>query len=171
MGEVGWATTATAFTLTVQDGLLLTILHERLGVRGWEVPGGHVDPGESFEEAAARETEEETGVPVTVGSLAATCIHEWAERRQRRVILFFWACPERTPLPPGRMVEEARIERVEWKRPGSLTTTMTSPFLHPLLARWDDLQHPNHDPLFYRAEHHRHADGMWRPRLISSVGP
>lgn len=32
MGEAGWATTATAFTLTIHDGLLLTILHERLGL-------------------------------------------------------------------------------------------------------------------------------------------
>jgi ADP-ribose pyrophosphatase YjhB (NUDIX family) len=150
--------------------LLLTILHERLGVRVWEVPGGHVDSGESFEEAAARETAEETGVSVTVGSLAATCIHEWTERRQRRVILFYWACPERTPSLPRRRVEEARIERVEWKRPESLTAAMTTPFLHPLLARWDILQHPDHEPLFYKAEHHRYADGMWRPRVISSVG-
>ena len=118
-----------------------------------------------------QEVRGEAGASVTVRSLAATCIHEWAERLQRRVILFCRACPERTPLGPGRRVEEARIGRVEWKQPGSLTATMTTPFLRPLLARWDDLQHPNHDPLFYRAEHHRHADGMWRPRLISSVGP
>lgn len=35
MGEAGWATTATAFTLTIHNGWLLTILHERLGLRLW----------------------------------------------------------------------------------------------------------------------------------------
>jgi 8-oxo-dGTP pyrophosphatase MutT (NUDIX family) len=37
-------------------------LHKRLGI--WVQPGGHIDPGEAPWDAAVRETEEETGLPV-----------------------------------------------------------------------------------------------------------
>lgn len=49
-------TRATSFAWTVHDGRLLAVLHERLGTELWEVPGGHVEPGETFEEAVAWET-------------------------------------------------------------------------------------------------------------------
>ena len=34
--------------------------------RGWWLPGGRVDPGESFEKAALRETLEEAGIHVNL---------------------------------------------------------------------------------------------------------
>lgn len=34
---------------------------------GWGIPKGHINPGESFEDCAVRETFEETGVSVTLG--------------------------------------------------------------------------------------------------------
>lgn len=52
----------TAFVLAV-DAEQRTLL-TRVGRpgRGWEVPGGHVDPGESVVQAAVRELAEETGL-------------------------------------------------------------------------------------------------------------
>jgi ADP-ribose pyrophosphatase len=46
-----------------QDGRVLMIDHYRVitGRRGWELPAGRVDPGESVDEAARRELLEETG--------------------------------------------------------------------------------------------------------------
>ena len=53
--------TPTAFVLAfVGDQLLMTHLVER----GWDIPGGHIEPGESPEEAARREVYEETGARV-----------------------------------------------------------------------------------------------------------
>jgi 8-oxo-dGTP diphosphatase len=46
------------------DGSVLMVRHE--GETAWSEPGGKVDPGESFAEAARRETEEETGVTVSL---------------------------------------------------------------------------------------------------------
>ena len=51
--------TSAAFGLIFDgDAILLA----RLVDRGWDVPGGHLEPGESAEEAMRREVLEETGV-------------------------------------------------------------------------------------------------------------
>jgi 8-oxo-dGTP pyrophosphatase MutT (NUDIX family) len=44
-------------------GVLLTV---RVDLRGWELPGGEPEPGESREEALVREVREETGIEVEV---------------------------------------------------------------------------------------------------------
>ncbi len=41
--------------------------------RGWEYPGGMVEPGESLEKALCREIKEETGVDVVIKSFAGIC--------------------------------------------------------------------------------------------------
>ena len=46
-----------------ERGVLLTV---RRDLRGWELPGGHAEPGESPEAAVIREVREETGLDTTV---------------------------------------------------------------------------------------------------------
>jgi 8-oxo-dGTP diphosphatase len=47
------------------DGILLQCRRNVFGDGCWGLPGGHLEFGESFEEAAARELEEETGLQAT----------------------------------------------------------------------------------------------------------
>lgn len=55
--------TRTAFLLPVcSDGAFILANNQR---RGWEIPGGHIEPGESMEEAAVREVFEEVGASIT----------------------------------------------------------------------------------------------------------
>jgi 8-oxo-dGTP pyrophosphatase MutT (NUDIX family) len=44
----------------VRDGKVLLIKHKKLGL--WLAPGGHIDEGETPDEAARRELKEETGL-------------------------------------------------------------------------------------------------------------
>lgn len=41
--------------------------------RGWEIPGGQVEEGESLIQALEREMMEETGITVNVGALVSVC--------------------------------------------------------------------------------------------------
>ena len=41
--------------------------------RGWEYPGGLIEPGETFEEALHREVREESGVEIRITSFVGIC--------------------------------------------------------------------------------------------------
>lgn len=59
------ATSAVVFVRDDRHNVLLT----RVATRGWDVPGGHVEPGETSQQAAAREVTEETGLVLSPTAL------------------------------------------------------------------------------------------------------
>lgn len=63
-----------------QDILLIRGPH-----RGWELPGGHVEEGESIEEALIREVEEETGIHIKILSFRGV-----SQELQSGIINLFW---------------------------------------------------------------------------------
>jgi len=69
-----WQTLPGAGVLAVRNGRILMVLHFRGGKYRWELPSGYVNKGESMEEAAIRETLEETAVSVTIGTLLCTVV-------------------------------------------------------------------------------------------------
>ena len=66
------------------------------GVTFWVMPGGGLDPGESFEEAARRETFEETGLTVEIGACVWHRRHQMKEQGWDQYERYFVA---RVPYP------------------------------------------------------------------------
>ena len=56
-----------------EDRILL--LRQRAGIRGYSLPGGTLEEGETLAEALIREMREETGLDVEVGRLLYLCDH------------------------------------------------------------------------------------------------
>ena len=54
----------TAYAVAFDGDRFLMVWNPRRG--GWEMPGGHVEPGETVEEAVVRETSEEAGYRIRV---------------------------------------------------------------------------------------------------------
>ncbi|MES2463656.1 MAG: NUDIX hydrolase [Armatimonadota bacterium] len=50
----------------IRDGTILMVRHRDLAREYWTLPGGAIEPGETREQAAAREVLEETGIRATV---------------------------------------------------------------------------------------------------------
>lgn len=154
--------TAFAFTLN-SEGRLLAVRHERLGVIRWELPGGHAEVGESFRAAAARETEEETGIKVRVNHLVAECRHDW--RGSRRSILYFGASPVNEGCTP--VARESEIHEAAWVDMGALDPALTSPLIMPLLANSTSCTDDAFvRPVRFTATHGQSANG-WEPVITS----
>lgn len=94
------------------DGRVLLHRHKRLGI--WLQPGGHVDPGESCEQAALREVGEETGIE---GTLANDVLHVDVHEGPRGHVHLDVRWLVRTPAgaPPAPAVGES--QDVAWFEP------------------------------------------------------
>ncbi len=88
------------------DGLIAVIHRPRYD--DWSLPKGKLDPGESFEDAALREVEEEIGVRGTLGEeLPPT---EYTDHKGRSKIVRYWVM-EADDVPefaPNDEVDEVR---------------------------------------------------------------
>ena len=78
----------------VQDHLGRVLLTRRADNGLWCLPGGHVEWGETLEQAVCRETWEETGLKISVGSLIGLYSDPFLDR----------AVPEGSPPSKGHRV-------------------------------------------------------------------
>ncbi|MBO4994040.1 MAG: NUDIX domain-containing protein [Alistipes sp.] len=94
----------------------------------WDLPKGHREQGESFEECAAREAEEETGVKVAeVGRLLATTLHAYNIYGEWELKLTAWYVMRALSrqLTPQR---EEGIVRAEWVAPDCIEEQIKNSF-------------------------------------------
>ena len=94
-------------TRTAHDGTLEVLVVHRPRYDDWSLPKGKLEPGESFEDAARREIEEETGVRVELGAALPTT--DYVDRHGRPKVVRYWQMTPvgQTEWRPGDEVDES----------------------------------------------------------------
>lgn len=85
----------------------------------WTIPKGKADAGESDEEAAIREVEEETGLPCELGPELASS--EYIDRNGRPKIVRFWSMK----AVAGRFRPQDEVDVIEWMSVGDAHGRLT----------------------------------------------
>ncbi|CAM3939662.1 NUDIX hydrolase [Nocardiopsis rhodophaea] len=81
--------------VVIRDERVLLLRNERAE---WELPGGKLDLHETPQECVAREIQEETGWPVTVGPILDSWTYHIAVAA-RHVFIVTYGCTTTTPAP------------------------------------------------------------------------
>lgn len=120
-------------------GQVLLHRHKRLGI--WLQPGGHVDPGESCEEAALRETWEETGLRAELVDPAPLHVDVHEGPRGHVHLDVRWLLEvtgDTTPTPP-----EGESQHVAWFAPEAAIATTDEAAAAAIRAAFDAPSSPS----------------------------
>jgi 8-oxo-dGTP pyrophosphatase MutT (NUDIX family) len=130
-----WQSFPGAGVLVVKDERVLMVRHERAGRYRWELPSGLVDAGETFEQAAERETFEETGVAVSVTSLLCVAVMEVSSAAYRAINLYYRAeaLYEVSPHPSAK---KERISAAAYQDLSELEPKHIHPVDRRILRMW-----------------------------------
>jgi 8-oxo-dGTP pyrophosphatase MutT (NUDIX family) len=107
--------------VVVRDGRVLLIHRERYD--DWSLPKGKLEPGETFEAAALREVEEETGVRGELGAYLG-------ETSYGEKIVRWWAMTTADDAAPSNEVDEVR-----WATPDEAQGLLSYPGDRDLVSR------------------------------------
>jgi 8-oxo-dGTP pyrophosphatase MutT (NUDIX family) len=113
-----------------EKGELLLIFRKK----HWDLPKGKLDPGESIEQCAVREVEEETGLRnVTLGELIDVTLHEYEENGERISKKTAWYKMRGSSLDPLTPQTEEQIEAIKWVKPSELRPYMQNTYPNIIL--------------------------------------
>jgi 8-oxo-dGTP pyrophosphatase MutT (NUDIX family) len=118
-----------AFT-AVRDVTGRMLLVRRCDTGDWELPGGHVDPGESASDAAVRETAEESGITVEVTGLVGIYTdpgHVIADPRTGVVRQPFAVCFHARPLSGSPGGDQVETSDARWFTAGDIAALPIRP--------------------------------------------
>jgi 8-oxo-dGTP diphosphatase len=117
---------AIAAAVIISDGRVLMVRRrEREGQLSWQFPAGEVEPGETCEAAAVRETREEVGLTVNADERLGERVHPATKRK-----MIYVACQvvEGTPY----VADEDELAEVDWCDRAKLSSYVPYPFFGPV---------------------------------------
>lgn len=113
-------------TRTVSSGAELLLVH-RLRYDDWTLPKGKAEPGESLEDCAVREVEEETGLRCMLGRELGTTSYTDRKGRPKEVEYWLMWPVEGRLTVPNREIDGARwvsvadaVEMLTYERDAAL---------------------------------------------------
>jgi 8-oxo-dGTP diphosphatase len=123
---------------TTAEGAREIVLVHRPHREDWTLPKGKLEPGETPEDGALREVQEETGLWCSLGAFAG--VTEYADHAGRPKVVDYWVMvPVRGTFVPSSEVDETRWVDVE-----GADSLLTYPRDRELLrALRDSLEHPD----------------------------
>ncbi|MFI9749054.1 NUDIX hydrolase [Streptomyces collinus] len=118
----------------VKDGRVLMVRRRRVSESElmWQFPAGQIEPGEAAEDAAVRETVEETGLVVTAIRLLGERVHPQTGRA-----MSYTACE--VVQGEARVVDEEELDAVAWVSHSEITDYVPEPLYEKVQAYLDDV--------------------------------
>lgn len=115
-------------TRTTADGSIEVLIVHRPRYDDWSLPKGKAEPGESGEETALREVEEETGYRCVLGREIPTVHYE--DHRGRHKEVRFWhmaVISDASPKPDveARFVPNDEVDELRWISPTAAATLLS----------------------------------------------
>lgn len=112
-----WQPDVTVATVVVRGGELLLVEEYAHGLLVYNQPAGHLEPDESLQEAALRETREETGWDVRLTSFIGA--YQWKAEESGRHYLRFAFAAEPVAHDAGRTLDIGIVQAL-WMTPTQL---------------------------------------------------
>ena len=130
--------------LVIKEDRILLVRRGNPPARGeWAIPGGRMEPGETFREAAEREILEETGIRIRAGEVVAVCDHieknpDGSLRFHYLIVDVFGEYIEGEPRAADDADEAAWVRQDDF--PGMPIAATTREVLHSVIGFGEDLQ-------------------------------
>lgn len=98
----------------------------------WSLPKGKLEPGESFEQGALREVEEETGFKCELAEELSPV--RYRDKKERRKIVRYWRMK---PLG-GKFVPNDEVDEIRWLSPKKALKVLDYPHDRRLVEEMKD---------------------------------
>ena len=105
---------------TCPDGIEVAVVH-RPRYDDWSLPKGKLDAGESWEDAAVREVEEETGVRARLGAELPSVSYD--DHKRRRKLVRYWLAEAEGGT--GEFEPNDEVDELRWLSPNEAMSLLS----------------------------------------------